>query len=347
MKFIVAGFLILGAFLHVAGAQSQVSTSVEPSQTIGKEASWIPLEGSLARIREKCSSLQTLDLSECFVSGMKDEGAPAQAVAFSERMSNLAYMAKFLETGRVDVAYVEYPFRTNENYGWFLVNGIPELIDVDNTVSRAKSGYEKDALYVSLAKTHPQLSLWPEDRTSKSAPMIKRLRGQGQRFVVSYRITSGCRACDYLGMAWFAFDFEESGKFLGTKFLGVEKTARQSKMTTQDDSVEQGFTNPKKPVEVSQGQKFTIVLGANHTTGYRWEIADGIDKNIVELVGSEYKVTDDGRVGSSGREVWTFLAKSPGKTKVSFRYVRPWEKQAGPAKTTSFEIIVQDKSTVK
>ena len=111
--------------------------------------------------------------------------------------------------------------------------------------------------------------------------------------------------------------------------------------TTKTDSVEEGFTNPKNPVEVTAGQNFTIILGANHTTGYRWELASTMDKSIVELVGSVYEASDTQKVGSGGREVWTFLAKSPGKTKVSFQYVRPWEKQAGPAKTTSFEIIVQ------
>lgn len=169
---------------------------------------------------------------------------------------------------------------------------------------------------------------------------MKGLRGQGQRFVVSYRVTNGCRACEYLGTAWFAFDFEQGGKFMGTKFLGIEKAPRQSAAMSQGASVEQGFTNPKKPIEVTAGQRFIIVLGANHTTGYRWELTNDGDKNIVELVGSEYKVSDEGKVGSGGREVWTFLAKSPGKTRISFRYVRPWEKEAG-AKTTSFEIVIQ------
>jgi predicted secreted protein len=262
-------------------------------------------------------------------------------MAFANRMGNLAYMAKLFETGRIDVAYVEHPFRANENYSWFLVNGTPELIDIDDPVYRAKSGFEKDARYISLAKANPQLVLWPDDRSDKSVPMVRSLKGQGQRFIVSYRITSGCRACDYLSTAWFAFDFAQNGTFLGAKFLGIEKAPRQSATMTQADSVEQGLTNPKKPVEATAGQKFTIILGANHTTGYRWELSNSLDKNIVELVGSVYKTSDTKKVGSGGMEVWTFLAKGTGKTKVSFKYFRPWEKQAGPAKTTSFEIIVQ------
>jgi predicted secreted protein len=341
VKLIMAVFLIFGIFLQMAGAQNQAGTSAVSQQAIGKESVWTPPAGTLEKIRDKCSSLQAPAFGECFVSGMKTEGASAQAMAFASRMGNLAYMTKFLETGRIDVAYVEHPFRANENYSWFLVNGTPDLVNVDDPAYRAKSGFEKDARYISLAKANPQLAWWPDDRTDKSMPMARSLKGQGQRFVISNRITDGCRACNYLGTAWFAFDFAQNGTFLGTKFLGIEKAPRQSTTMTQSDSVEQGLTNPKKPVEATAGQKFTIILGANHTTGYRWELSSGIDKNIVELVGSVYEASDTQKVGSGGREVWTFLAKSPGKIKVSFKYFRPWEKQAGPAKTTSIEIIVQ------
>ena len=47
----------------------------------------------------------------------------------------------------------------------------------------------------------------------------------------------------------------------------------EASTTTKTDAVEEEFTNPKNPVEVTAGQNFTIILGANHTTGYRWEIA--------------------------------------------------------------------------
>lgn len=340
MRLIAAILVISGVLLHYAYAQNQTTASDVAPQTIDNEASWIAPEGELGKIREKCAILQGSAVDECFTTGMREAGASAWAVAFVKRTGKLAYMSKFLETGRVDVAYGVHPFRANENYSWFLINGVPDLIDVDDPMYRNKTGYEKDTRYTSLMKKYPKLSFWPEDRTSKSVPMIKKLRGQGQRFVINYRITDGCRACEYLGTAWFAFDFDRNGKFLGTKFLGIENAQRKSTSLNQPELVEQGFTNPKRPVEAKAGQQFTIVLGANHTTGYRWQLANGTDKNIVGLLGSEYKASDEGRVGSGGREVWTFLAKSQGRTKISFRYARPWEKEAG-AKTTSFEIVVQ------
>ena len=103
----------------------------------------------------------------------------------------------------------------------------------------------------------------------------------------------------------------------------------------------EGLTDPKRPINVERGQQFTIVLDSNRTTGYLWELSSIPHKEIAELVGSLYQAPDTKKIGSGGREVWTFLAKSPGKTKVSFHYIRPWEKQTEPAKKSSFEIIVQ------
>jgi len=340
MRSVFAGLLVLVVLVFVVDAQGQENVLGAGTQIVDKGASWTPTQGSLEKIRDKCKNLQAPDLGECFISGMGGEGASPQAVAFARRAGNLAYMSRFVESGRVDVAYVDYPFRANENYSWFLVNGVPDLIDVDDPIYNPKSGLEKDQRYVLLSKSYPNLTLWPDDRTSRRAPMVKGLRGQGQRFVISYRITSGCRTCEYLGTAWLGFDFEQNGKFMSTKFLGIEKAPRTSAAISQDASVEQGYTNPKKPVEVKAGQTFTIVLGANHTTGYRWQVAGGVNSSLLDLIGTVYKAADDEKIGAGGKEVWTFLAKNKGRAKISFDYVRPWEKQTG-GKTTSFEIVIQ------
>ena len=121
---------------------------------------------------------------------------------------------------------------------------------------------------------------------------------------------------------------------------GDESSGTYGKQKATGKRGVQMFTDQSRPIEVKKGMEFGILLEANHTTGYCWEILDGGDKNIVELVESDYKVTDEGKVGSGGREVWTFRAKSPGKTRISFRYARAWEKDVD-GKTASFEIVVQ------
>lgn len=341
MRLIFAGCLMVLVFWSSVGSQEPADQRVLTDSMIDARSLWAPPTETLKKIRSACGSLQGQALSDCFITAMKEEGARPEALAFARKIGGLAYMEGFLEAGWVDVAYVVYPFRANENYGWFLVNGSPGLIDVDDPVHRSRAVLEKDTQYRALAKKHPALTVWPGERSPNSVPMMRELRNRAQRFVVGYRMTDGCRTCAYLGMAWIAFDFTKNGTFVGTKFLGIEKTPRQAAPRAPSDTVEQGLTNPLRPVEAKAGERFVIVLGANHTTGYRWEMVGSVDGNILELVGSVYEPSKDEKTGAGGRELWTFAAKSAGKTRISFQYVRPWEKQTGKAKTTSFEIIIR------
>jgi predicted secreted protein len=120
-----------------------------------------------------------------------------------------------------------------------------------------------------------------------------------------------------------------------------EESSPVLNQSTGGNGSDKGFTDPKQPIEVQKGQKFTIILDSNRTTGYRWELAHTPDTGIVEVIGSQYEASDTEKIGSGGREIWTFTARGAGTTKLNFTYIRPWERQAGPAKTTSFEIIVE------
>ena len=120
-----------------------------------------------------------------------------------------------------------------------------------------------------------------------------------------------------------------------------EESIVSSRQSARLQKAQGEFTDPKQPVEARHGHQFVVVLESNHTTGYRWEISDGADKSVVELVGSEYRAPDTGQTGAGGREVWTFQAKNPGKTTVRFKYVRPWEKDVSPAKVVSFDVVVK------
>ena len=94
-------------------------------------------------------------------------------------------------------------------------------------------------------------------------------------------------------------------------------------------------------ISVMLGKNVVIAVESNATTGYRWEIATPPDKKILDLVESEYKAPGSKLMGASGKQVFTFLTVGRGKTKVSLNYVRPWEKEAAPAKTQTFEVEVR------
>jgi hypothetical protein len=138
------------------------------------------------------------------------------------RSSDGAYLRDFRRVGPVDIAYVTYPFRANENEGILLVNGTPASIDIDNQRLLSKTELAKNPTYVELAKKYPQISLWPGDRYGTDNPLVKDLPQSGRRFVVHYRLRNLCHACAVVGSAQFGFDFNQAGRFLGTKLLQVD-----------------------------------------------------------------------------------------------------------------------------
>lgn len=121
-------------------------------------------------------------------------------------------MQDFRPCGRVSIAAVTYPFRANENQGLLLVNGDPAIVDVDKTEQFSKKDWSQ------LLEKWPKASLWPSARDRADRITAEKRKDGGQRFVVEYRVQDGCHACALLGRAYYAFDFDSAGKFVGPKF---------------------------------------------------------------------------------------------------------------------------------
>jgi hypothetical protein len=66
-------------------------------------------------------------LGGCFLTEIRAAGASSEAVAFAKSLADkgYGYLREFRDTGRVDVAYVEFFLRANEMEGVYLVNGLP------------------------------------------------------------------------------------------------------------------------------------------------------------------------------------------------------------------------------
>lgn len=103
----------------------------------------------------------------------------------------------------------------------------------------------------------------------------------------------------------------------------------------------QSQDNTTNSYKLSVGEELKINLRSNPTTGYRWQLADELDENVVKLVGSEFKAPDTRVLGAPGEEVWIFKAVGPGRTTIQMKYVRPWEKDVPPAKSAQFNIEVR------
>jgi inhibitor of cysteine peptidase len=104
---------------------------------------------------------------------------------------------------------------------------------------------------------------------------------------------------------------------------------------------ESAFSDPSKTVEAALGSEFSIVLESNQTTGFGWDISKPLDEKVVRFVSSEYVASSAAMPGAPGREIWTFRACAAGKTAISFRYVRPWEKDVPPVKKADFDVVVK------
>ena len=96
-------------------------------------------------------------------------------------------------------------------------------------------------------------------------------------------------------------------------------------------------------IQATVGKEFVVTLDANATTGYEWQLANPIDNSLINLERSEYVPDKTGLVGSGGKSIWTFKAVRVGKTQISFKYIRPWEKDIPPVKEAVYIVDIQNK----
>ena len=158
-------------------------------------------------------------------------------------------------------------------------------------------------------------------------------RKGGRQFTVRYRLLNGCHACELAGYARYAFKFDESGRFAGTEYLGLE---------TSPDIAEKGeavFSDPSTPIMVAKGNIFTLVLRSNPATGYIRQLAEPINDQVLQFISKEYRGNNTGRAGAGGSEMWTFRGVAVGETEIVMKYARPWEKETASKSEAIFKII--------
>ncbi len=172
-------------------------------------------------IINNCASLSGIQFGNCFANGMQQSGASPQAIAFTRKINNDGFMRDFRQEGKVSVAYVYFPFRANENQGAYLVNGTPALIDIDNQQLLAKTALLKNPTYQNLSRKYPNITMFTGDRGGTNFLTVEKQAGGGQRFIVPYSLRNQCHACTLVGTINYAFDFNNNGKFLGTRLVSV------------------------------------------------------------------------------------------------------------------------------
>jgi inhibitor of cysteine peptidase len=101
------------------------------------------------------------------------------------------------------------------------------------------------------------------------------------------------------------------------------------------------YTSAATTIEARTGERFTIELDGNRTTGYQWQLGTPLEPSLLVLVASEYLPEDRSKIGAGGRETMTFRAVGRGTATINLVYVRPWETNVPPTKTSAFTVVIQ------
>jgi len=174
---------------------------------IGPTAVWQPDDTFGADVMA-CSPADGCTLSRV----MAAHGASAEAVAFTQTREESYYLSAFTELGRVDLGLITMPNTAGGISLYEMLNGSPSPVsaeDLDMDEMRALPAY------AALWARHPDLVLWAQTIFDG---METRPDG-GQRFLFSYPMLDGCRACPEIDKARAAFDFDAAGNFLGVTYL--------------------------------------------------------------------------------------------------------------------------------
>jgi|GEM_PF-6988266 len=122
------------------------------------------------------------------------------------------------------------------------------------------------------------------------------------------------------------YSFGSSGAATGDKIPQAAKAFLDEGITTTPIQIKNTLKNDVQTVDIN--------LDGNPTTGYTWEYIIDID-GIIKEDSNEYnqKNANSGLVGTGGTYTWKFSSLKEGTAKITFKYLRPWEKESTKTKT--------------
>jgi hypothetical protein len=211
-------------------------SSPAPMAKITAASVWQPPQDFLSKAHAVCDkSMSAISFPECFMNQIAAAGAPSDAVAFTRMLyqqnnGDVGIMTAYKSFGTVDAAQVVYPLRANTNYGLLLVNGDPNILDVDDLKKLDQAPMQQSPQFAALKNKYPQTDIWPGDRSGGHPwPGTRSISDGGIEFLVSYPLINGCHACARVGVARFGWEFDGSGKFLKTVYLpGLSSKSRSA-----------------------------------------------------------------------------------------------------------------------
>lgn len=95
-------------------------------------------------------------------------------------------------------------------------------------------------------------------------------------------------------------------------------------------------------IVIGAGDEVTIILQANPSTGYQWEIdpaANGAE--VVDQVGEAPFEAATDKPGSGGKQTFTFKASAEGSALLRLKYWRSFEPDTAPLRTFEVNVTVE------
>ncbi len=217
------------AYVLPASLFACVSLSAQSKAAPGKiDASslWQMPAQFMTKAHAVCEKQSGSDYAECVIGQMAGAGAPANAVRFTRELfaqshGEFGVMTGFQDEGLVAFAWITYPLRANTNYGFLLLNGHPRIVNVEDLKLLDVKTMKQSSQFQDAKRQFPKVDVWPGDRDGKMWPNSQAGPGGGVEFTVAYPLRNGCHACANAGQAIFNWNFDATGKFLGTTFQGM------------------------------------------------------------------------------------------------------------------------------
>merc|ERR1712054_594665 len=105
-------------------------------------------------------------------------------------------------------------------------------------------------------------------------------------------------------------------------------------------SAHAGHKVPQVVLQSSGHHLLNVTLPGNPTTGFSWSVLPEFDTTVVEQKGDYLYTRSNNLIGGGGHFKFTFAAKAPGSTKITFYYNRPWERHETIDETEAVEVPV-------
>lgn len=161
------------------------------------------------------------------IAAMRKLGASPQALSFAQANKDKEFLTKFIKYGPVDLGVCEaddyFVFANPQGESYYLVNGSPRIIAIQDI------NYLR---HLNLDNNNPWSRSNPRGMMSfKYTKFEKQVTrpGGGQRFIFGFPIYEGNHAGGIYGYVPVAYDFDNSGQFLGTKLLGSSGAGNKSR----------------------------------------------------------------------------------------------------------------------